>query len=167
MSDSLIRSLRACAACHPNRVPWTGKLVTVDVPSDRSPRGARGHTFVIPRLVAKAALPSLIGMGLNCALDWDTHDVRCKCGIITHARIVRGFVVVGGFIYARDFPKVVEFLRKPSEPLGMSLECADVHISDMRAEVWECNTLTFTGAAVGKRKFFAYQATDFEIVEGR
>ena len=38
---------------HPNRVPFSGVLTRVNVPSDRAPNGASGHRVLLPRDVAK------------------------------------------------------------------------------------------------------------------
>jgi len=38
-------------------------LTTVDVASDKSPSGARGHRVLLTRRAAEAAIPSLMGMG--------------------------------------------------------------------------------------------------------
>jgi hypothetical protein len=74
---------------------------------------------VLTRKAAEAALPSLIGMALDYAPSFDRHDVRRKVGIITKAEVVGRNLEVGGYLYARDFPEVVEevgkFGRKPVE----------------------------------------------------
>jgi hypothetical protein len=104
---------------HPNRAGFRGVLTLVDVPSQRAPSGAKRHRVVLTRKAAEAALPSLIGMALDYAPSFDRHDVRRKVGIITKADVVGRNLEVGGYLYARDFPEVVEevgkFGRKPVE----------------------------------------------------
>jgi len=75
-------------ADHPNRAPFRGVLTLLDKPSDKPPAGARGHRVLLTRAAAEAALPSLLGMGLDYAPSLDRHDARRKVGIITEAEIV-------------------------------------------------------------------------------
>jgi len=162
---------------HPNRVGFRGVLTTVDVPSDRAPAGARGHRVMLTRRAAEAAIPSLLGMGLGYAPAFDRHDVRRKVGVITRAEIAGRRVEVGGYLYARDFPEIVEEIRKaglrhqPStanergtgDSLGMSYEIADAQIEDIKAAVWVLNQVTFTGAAILRRGKAAYAGTWIEL----
>ncbi len=82
-------------ARHPNRAEFCGLLTLVDVPSDKPPAGARGHRVLLTRAATEAALPSLLGMGLDYAPSLDRHDARRKVGVITEAEIVAGDVVGG------------------------------------------------------------------------
>lgn len=119
---------------HPNRIPFEGVLTLVDVPSDRAPSGSRGHRVVLGRTAAENALPSLLGMAVDFRPDWDGHDARSKCGILTEADIVGQRLMVGGYLYARDFPEVEEKLRNlTAGSMGMSYELADAHVEDMRS----------------------------------
>ncbi|HEY4054412.1 MAG TPA: hypothetical protein VGL74_11740 [Terriglobales bacterium] len=99
-------------AGHPNRMAFHGVLTMVDVSSDRAPSGAKGHLVMLTRKAAEAALPSLLGMALDYSPAWDRHDVRRKVGVITRADIVGRKVEVGGYLYARDFPEIVEEIAK-------------------------------------------------------
>ncbi len=100
---------------HPNRAAFSGVLTMVDVPSQRAPSGAKGHLVVLTRRAAEAALPSLLGMALDYSPSLDRHDVRLKVGVITRAEIVGRNVEVGGHLFARDFPEIVEEIAK-SQP---------------------------------------------------
>lgn len=93
---------------HPNRTGFRGVLTTVDAASDKPPAGARGHRVLLTRRAAEAAIPSLLGMGLDYAPSLDRHDARRKVGVITSAEIVERGIEIGGFLYARDFPEIVE-----------------------------------------------------------
>jgi hypothetical protein len=93
---------------HPNRVDFRGVLTVVDIPSQRAPGGAKGRRVLLTRKAAEAALPSLIGMALDYSPDFDGHDARRKVGIITSADVVGRNVEVGGYLYAKDFPEIVE-----------------------------------------------------------
>ena len=97
---------------HPNRVGFKGVLTIVDVASDKPPAGARGHRVLLMRSAAEAAIPSLLGMALDYAPAFDRHDVRRKVGVITRAEIVGRGIEVSGFLYARDFPEIVEEIGK-------------------------------------------------------
>lgn len=148
---------------HPNRLPFEGCLTLVDVASDRSPSGARGHRVVLTRAAAEAALPSLLGMAVDYKAGWDGHDARQKCGIITEATLHDKKLMVAGFLFARDFPEMEQAMRPE---MGMSYELADAHVADMRASVWTLTRATFTGAAILLREKAAYRATSFRVRHG-
>jgi len=103
---------------HPNRTAFSGVLTMVDVPSERAPSGAKGHLVMLTRRAAEAALPSLLGMALDYSPALDRHDVRCKVGVITRAEIVGRNVELGGYLFARDFPEIVEEIGKSRPRLG-------------------------------------------------
>src|SRR5579863_8562526 len=103
---------------HPNRAGFRGVLTVVDAASQRAPSGSGGRRVVLPRNVAEAALPSLLGMALDYAPTFDRHDVRRKVGVITSAEIVGRNLEVGGYLYARDFPEIVEEIGKEGRTGG-------------------------------------------------
>lgn len=154
-------------AGHPNRAAIRGVLTLVDVASEKPPAGARGHRVLLTKKAAEAAIPSLLGMGLDYSPGLDRHDVRRKVGVITRAEIVGRCVEIGGFLYARDFPEIVEEIGRPDRSvrptLGMSYEIADAQIEDLKANVWVLNKVTFTGAAILRREKAAYQGTWIEL----
>ncbi len=150
---------------HPNRLPFEGVLTRVDEPSNRAPAGARGHRVILTRSAALAALPSLLGMGVDYKPGWDGHDARRKCGIITEANVVGSELQVSGYVFARDFPEIEhEMAQEPFANMGMSYELADAHVEDMRAEVWKLTKATFTGAAILLREKAAYRSTSFQLM---
>jgi hypothetical protein len=156
------RELRAMAvefpevAGHPNRLPFEGCLTLIDVPSDKAPSGARGHRVVLTREAAESALPSLLGMAVDYKVGWDGHDARQKCGIITSAHLEGQRLLVGGFLFARDFPemeaKVGSVASGAECEMGMSYEL-----------VWRLTRATFTGAAILLRDKAAYRGTSFRV----
>jgi hypothetical protein len=162
---------------HPNRAGFRGVLTMVDAASDKAPSGARGHRVLLTRQAAEAAIPSLLGMGLDYSPALDRHDARRKIGVITQAEIVGRVIEVGGFLYARDFPEIVAEIGKPqrtsmlaslsdvagSTGLGMSYEITDARVEDIKANVWVLNRVTFTGAAVLRRDKAAYRSTWIEL----
>jgi len=169
---------------HPNRAGFRGVLTIVDVASDKSPSGARGHRVLLTRRAAEAAIPSLMGMGLDYSPALDRHDARRKIGVITRADIVGRVIEVGGFLYARDFPEIVKEIGRPRRPgaavcagpesadrnvratrtgLGMSYEITDALVEDITASVWVLSRVTFTGAAVLRRDKAAYCSTWIEL----
>ncbi len=164
-------------ARHPNRLPFRGVLTLVDAASDRAPAGARGHRVLLTRAAAEAALPSLLGMGLDFTPSLDGHDARRKIGIITAADIVErpsaggrqsDVVEVSGYLFAKDFPDVVRELRAAQKAgtqraLGMSYEIADARVADVSASVWTLTDVTFTGAAILRRDKAAYSNTWIEV----
>ncbi len=150
---------------HPNRLPFTGVLTLVDVASDKPPAGARGHRVVLGRKAAEAALPSLLGMGVDCNPAWDGHDARAKCGILTEAEIVGQRWWSADFSSGAIFPSCGRRLESHSEGvLGMSYELADAHVADMRASVWHLDKVMFTGAAILRRDKAAYRGTSFALL---
>lgn len=157
-------------AGHPNRLPFRGVLTLVGVASQRSPSGARGHRVMLTRPATEAALPSLLGMALDYTPSLDAHDARRKVGIITEANIVpmpsgkttssTGQVAVAGYLFAHDFPDVVDDLHAhQGNTLGMSYEIADASVPNQQASIWTVTDFTFTGAAVLRRDKAAYPQT--------
>jgi hypothetical protein len=103
---------------HPNRAGFRGVLTVVDAPSQRAPAGSGGRRVLLTRSAAEAALPSLLGMALDYAPSFDRHDARRKVGVITSAEIVGKNLEVGGYLYARDFPEIVEEIAKDGRTSG-------------------------------------------------
>lgn len=137
-------------AGHPNREPFRGVLTLIDTPSDKAPAGARGHRVALTRSAAETAFPSLLGMALDYSPFLDRHDAQRKVGIITQAEIVGKTLEVSGYLFAKDFPGIVEQIgrsdRVGSQPnehgLGMSYEIADASVADVRAKVWTLTQAT-------------------------
>lgn len=116
---------------HPNRREFRGVLTMANAPSDRAPNGARGHKVMLTSQATERALPSLLGMAVDYAPELDRHDARRKVGIITSAdlRPASGKgqrVDVQGYLFARDFPEVVDEMARRRGELGMSLSL--IHI---------------------------------------
>lgn len=151
-------------ADHPNRLDFEGVLTLIDEASNRPPSGARGHRVILTRAAATAALPSLMGMGVDCAPAWDGHDARRKCGIITQADVDGNALRVSGYVFGKDFPEVRQhMLRSMPGTMGMSYELSDAHVADMNAEIWTLTRATFTGAAILLREKAAYRNTSFQL----
>jgi hypothetical protein len=149
---------------HPNRVGFEGVLTMVNTASDKAPAGARGHRVILTREAAEKALPSLLGMAVDYRPGWDGHDARRKIGLLTEANLVGNRLMVGGYLYARDFPEVAAAIAvQEPESLGMSYELADARVEDMRADLWKLTRVTFTGAAILLREKAAYRATSFRM----
>jgi hypothetical protein len=164
-------------AGHPNRLSFHGVLTLVGVASRSAPSGARGHRVMLTRAATEAALPSLLGMALDYAPALDAHDTRRKIGIITEANIVAmpqrksadttGQIAVSGYLFAHDFPEVVEEIRsQPGSTLGMSYEIANATVPNQEAPIWAVTEFTFTGAAVLRRDKAAYPQTWIALTEG-
>lgn len=151
---------------HPNRVPFSGVLTLLDVPSDRPPAGAAGHRVVLPRAVAERALVSLLGMAVDYAPGLRGHDVRRKIGVITRADITGNRLEVSGYLFGKDFPEVVRELRARRERLGMSYEVTEVRVADPAAKVWVLENVVFTGAAILERTSAAYEQTSLAANAG-
>lgn len=149
---------------HPNRAPFEGILTVVNVASDKAPAGARGHRVILTREAAQAALPSLLGMGVDYRPGWDGHDARRKIGVLTEADVVGQRLLVRGYLYGRDFPEAARSIQAHApEAMGMSYELANARVEDLRAEIWKLTRVTFTGAAILLREKAAYRATSFRM----
>lgn len=164
---------------HPNREAFRGVLTLVDVVSDKPPAGAKGHRVVLTRAAAEEALGSLLGMALDYAPGLDRHDTRRKVGVITRAEIVGKKLELGGYLFAKDFPEIVEEIGRECRKsialagaavqpgsrtaLGMSYEITDARVADMRAKVWTLTHVRFTGAAILRRDKAAYRQTWIEM----
>jgi uncharacterized protein YhaN len=72
-------------------------------------------------------------------------------------------IAIQGYIFARDFPEVIRELESARD-LGMSYEVADAAVEDIRAPVWKLTAVTFTGAAILRRKKAAYENTSISLV---
>jgi hypothetical protein len=150
---------------HPNRQPFRGLLTWIDVPSDRAVSGARGRRIVITRLAAENAIHTLLGMGIDHHPSSTHHDPRRKVGIITHAEVVEKRIEIAGFIFAKDFPEVVDAVRagRTSE-YGFSYAMSDVVIENTKQRVWTIAKCTFTGAALLLKHKAGYQNTWIELL---
>jgi hypothetical protein len=146
-------------AKHPNRIPFAGVLTRLGLPSDTAPQGARLHRMLLTHAAAADALDSLLGMAVNFHDNWIDHNVRQKCGVITHAYTLGDELRVEGYIFAKDFPEVAEALANPKVKLGMSYNMVDVVVKDMRTEIWEITSCIFTGAAFLLQDKAAYKTT--------
>jgi hypothetical protein len=142
---------------NPNKMPFTGVLLMVDVPSTKPPHGSRGHRIFVPRAVARKRLSGLIGMGLNYEPHLESHAPRRKVGVITEAWLDGDKVRVKGFVYKKDFPEVESDFKQGR--LGMSMELANVYVDDENADVWHLEDFHFTGATVLKKDAAAYYQT--------
>lgn len=143
---------------HPNRMPFKGVLTRLDQPSDLPPGGSKAHCTILPTEVARAALPSLLGMAIDYTPAFDGHDRRSKIGIITAADIVGDAVEIEGFFYAKDFPEECRQIRAEKDALGFSYEL-DARIQDVEADFWVIAQCVFTGAAVLYKDLAAYTTT--------
>lgn len=143
---------------HPNRLPFSGTMTFVDRPSDNAVGGTTGKRTFIPREVAEAALPSLLGMAVDFKPEFDGHNKTSKIGIITEALIVGDELKISGFLYAADFPQECERIQREKDALGFSY-AAQARILDQNADPWVLETCTFTGAAILYKDKAAYTET--------
>lgn len=143
---------------HPNRMPFSGVLTRIDQPSDAPPEGSTGKRTILPKAVAEAALPSLLGMAVDYRPGFEGHDRKRKIGLITGATIVGDAVEIEGFFYARDFPDECQQIKAEKGALGFSYEL-DARIRDLDADPWVIDYCVFTGAAVLYKELAAYRTT--------
>lgn len=150
---------------HPNRLPIAGVLCYVDTPSARPPSGSRGRRVTLEREAAREALPTLLGMGLDCAADFRSHNARSKAGVITEAWIDGQAVRIAGFLFAQDFPEVARMVAGGA--LGLSYQLHNAHVRDLADEqLLRIHRCTFIGAAILDRDKAAYAGTSIRIAHG-
>lgn len=142
---------------HPNKLPFTGTLLILDQASNKPPHGAEGHLIFVPTAVAKKRLNTLIDMGVNYSPELDSHSPQHKVGVITGAKIDGKKVIVNGFLWKRDFPKVERDMH--AGRLGMSMELQDVSVRNRNAPTWYLEDFHFSGATILFKSAAAYTAT--------
>jgi hypothetical protein len=150
-------SLTAAEDAHPNKMRFKGVLVRLDEPSTKPPNGSDGHKILLPTSVAKARLSTLIGMGLNYDPSLKQHAPRRKVGIINKAWIEGKDLWVEGHIWKGDFQEAETDLKQ--KDLGMSMEIGDVHVEDVKADIWNITDCTFNGATILYKNAAAYAKT--------
>lgn len=136
---------------HPNRVGFRGVLTVVDMASQKPPSGAKGHLVVLSKSAAEAALPSLMGMALDYSPSFDRHDVRRKVGVITQADIVGKNVELGGYLFARDFPEIVEEIGKAGSGVSARLGVAP-NLMGSRVAQLGCGGVRSAAKSFGKKE---------------
>lgn len=157
--DALSLTLAPTGETHPNKAPFHGVLTRIDEASTRPPHGSNGHKVLIPRAVAQAALPSLVGMPIDFSAGLTDHDRQRVVGIIEQGSIAGNDLLVAGYLLEKNWPDDVAAIRRQKHVLGMSYEVSDVEVADVHAAVWTLTHLTFTGAAILFKEAAAYQDT--------
>lgn len=142
---------------HPNRMPFSGVLTRLDQPSDTPVGGAGGKRTIMSRQVAQAALPSLLGMGVDFKPSLDGHDEQRKIGTITAATIDGDALRIEGFLYCADFPEECRRIKAEKDALGFSMEIRAETVAE--GDLLRIVGGTFTGAAVLYKNKAAYETT--------
>lgn len=143
---------------HPNRVPFSGILTRVDEPSNKPLSGSYSKCVFLPKAVAEAALPSLLGMAINMTTDLAGHHAQTKIGLITEALLDGNAVQIQGYFYGADFPDAVKRIQAEKAQLGFSYE-AQAHIRSLDDDPLVIESCIFTGAAVLYKHKAAYTTT--------
>lgn len=144
---------------HPNRMPFSGVLTRVGVPSDKAPHGSSGKRVLLTAEAAQNAIPSLLGMGVDLTADLDGHDAQKKVGVITAARLEGDALMIEGFIYAADFPKEALSIHVKQAELGFSFEAQNLAVESIDTDPLVVKSCVFTGAAILMKDAAAYQTT--------
>lgn len=146
-------------AGHPNRMPFSGILTKVGLPSDKPPNGSDGKRVLLTRECCEDALDSLLGMGVDLAFDMKGHDVQSKVGVITSAYIDGDDLMIAGFLYSADFPKEALKIHLNQADLGFSFEAQNLAVESLDADPLVVKSCVFTGAAILMKDAAAYQTT--------
>ena len=83
--------------------------------------------------------------------------------MIDRAAVVDKRIEFGGYLFAHDFPEIIELLAPGNSDLGVSYELGCCAIEDPSASVWKVTSCLFTGAAVLKKESAAYKSTWIEL----
>lgn len=152
---------------NPNKMPFSGILTYLGVPSDQPPGGSGGLRVLIPVEIGVSAVESLIGVPVNLAASMDDHDTDAVVGVIDDAHIGeptdKGTPIhVSGHIFAKSFSDEAYAIKASQQTLGFSYETAKtrLEIGDYNGEkVAVATALVFTGAAILYKNAAAYQST--------
>lgn len=137
--------------------------VSTHVPGNWQKQGISKKLYV-PRAVGEAALPSLLGMGINITANLRGHDQRNKIGAITEAYVdSNDSLWVAGFIWRRDFEPEYMILAHPPEEMGMSAELENLEKPEEGPYYLTTRRILFTGAAVCFRSAASYSHSRFWI----
>jgi hypothetical protein len=164
--DAMSMDLPAVAG-HPNRIPFSGILARVGVPSDAAPTGSNGKRVLLTRAAAETALVSLLGMGVDMKADLHGHDTQKKIGIITRACIDGDAVRIEGHLWASDFPALTASVQRSKADLGFSFEARDLSVESAEADPMVITRCVFTGAAIMLRNEAAYRTTSLAAAAER
>lgn len=144
---------------HPNRMPFSGILTKVGLPSDEPPNGSNGKRVLLTRECCEAALDSLLGMGVDLSSDMKGHDAKFKIGVITSASIDGDDLNIQGFLYAADFPREALKVHLNQADLGFSFEAQNLSVESLEDDPLIVKNCVFTGAAILMKNSAAYQTT--------
>lgn len=144
---------------HPNKLPFSGVLFKVDELSDKPPNGSGGKLVFISADVAKEAIPTILGMGVNASAKFNTHDKKNKIGVFTEADVVGDEFQVKGYLYASDFPDEVDYIQAHKDELGFSYEVKRAEIASLDDDYLTVKSLIFSGGAILNKKDAAYTTT--------
>lgn len=159
-------TIHAADGEHPNKHPFNGVLTYLNAYSDKPPGGAKGRKVYIPADVGETALDTLVGMGVNVRSDLAGHDPTLKVGVIESASLGEPLedgripVLVEGYLYAHDYPEIVEELVANKDDLGFSYETTNTYAIDEGSSL-RVTSLVFTGAAILYKSKAAYSSTSF------
>jgi hypothetical protein len=146
---------------HPNKVPFSGILTRIGLPSDGAPGGSNGKRIILSLSAARMALSSLLGMAVDYVPSLDGHNPKAKIGIIDSAHIDADRILISGILYGADFPDLIAHLRAKTGQLGFSFEASEVQVADPKADPLLIEGCTFTGAAILRKDKAAYHSTTF------
>ena len=145
---------------HPNRHPFSGIVTRIGLPSDKAPGGSMGKRVILTPEAVEAAIPSLLGMGVDYSHDFNGHDPERKIGVITDAKSKGDALHIKGFFYSADFPHVVQEIVANRRQLGWSYELiVNPGGSQVAGDFLVVTDFVFTGAAVLRKDAAAYSTT--------
>ncbi|WP_407310533.1 DUF6582 domain-containing protein [Desulfosporosinus sp. SB140] len=152
---------------NPNKMPFSGVLTYLNVPSDLPPGGSGGLKVLIPLDVGKEAVESLKGMPVNLKSSMDDHDSQKVVGIFEDAWVGEDSgdgipIHVKGHIFAKNFPDEAMDIKASQNDLGFSYETGKTSLESSEyngEQVAKAKKLIFTGAAILFKKSAAYQKT--------
>jgi hypothetical protein len=157
------RSLDVSTNVHSNRLPFSGVLTKIGVPSDAPPEGSGGRCIMLTNEAGEVGLDSILGMAVDFTSEFDGHDPQSKIGVITGSWIDGNAICINGFIYAADFPEEAAFVKANKDKLGFSFEACDLLTNDPDADPISIAECVFIGAALLFKDKAAYKSTSIFI----
>lgn len=153
---------------HINKMPFSGICAFVDTPSDGSPVGANGKPVVFTKEAVENALPTIVGMGVNCVWTEDYwanpanaltgHDERFKIGVVEAGELDGNAVKINGFLWSYDFYDVCAMIKNAKDSLGFSVEIVVKDIEEDDNIIY-VKDFIFTGVAILYSDLAAFKST--------
>jgi len=145
---------------HPNKSPFKGILCSINNPSVDAPNGSDGLKVQLSRDAVENSIQTLIGMPVNTNYSednkFDKHNTGNVIGQISKAYISNDNIMIEGFLYPQNCPKICASIKKEKQDLGFSYELLASKYEITDENVMLVTELCFTGASLLYKDKAAY-----------